>query len=496
MASTQSSWTSKLAISLAKKLLQKYRQVYTNKYSKDLKIILVAGTAGKSTLTMMIKSLFEKAGMQVFTGAKKEACLNSITGVTMMLADFELNFDGRLGKLLKVWFLIRGYIFLFFGALKLEEESVIVYEIGVDRQGEMEQFLEIFSPGVDIVLLANFTYEHTLGFDIEFDQSAFGNFQEFLPELWTSKLQNKAFDSVLRNITLEQLKLLSLTKSYIIPTNIGDIDNKLLYSEKGCSPIKKEVTPRRGANFTLAVDGFEVNSRYLLPLTFGKNVTMLNIIAAYYNIPENILQNTLHEIELPNGRYGKFNGIYGSTVIDSSYNSDPASLLSFLGIFEEVCSTYIAQSREGVLPEPYAMAPKHTFVLGEMRELGPSSQVEHKKILEDLTRISAEYGEYIEDIYLLGEEWLKLDDHVKKTEGEASFLRFGSDLFKVYRRAGSISQHFFEDTVRAGGWFWVKGSQNTIFSEIVVENLLANPADKAYLCRQGEVWNRLKLPYR
>jgi len=41
----------------------------------------------------------------------------------------------------------------------------------------------------------------------------------------------------------------------------------------------------------------------------------------------------------------------------------------------------------------------------------------------------------------------------------------------------------------------VKGSQNTIFLEIVVEQILQNKDDTKLLCRRGKFWNSKRKPY-
>lgn len=490
------SLTTKIAIMLSKKLLNKYRSHYTKLYNKDLDIILVGGTAGKSTMTLLSKSLFDRAGFQVFSGAKNSSCLNSITGVTMMLAGFEYNFEGAGGIWKKILFLIRGALALIFGQPKLQQKSIIIYEVGVDSQFEMEQFLEIFSGVVNTVLLANLTDEHNLGFDSEFDSESYEKYKVSIPDYWQKILEKSEIEGVLRNVALEQFKLLSLTKDYVIPLNLGSIDNGIMSTIFGSKETQVYIKSERNDNFDLEVDVSSVGGRYLLPLTFGKNIAMIDIMATKFGIPKTIVENMLQDIRLPNGRYGKFKGVKGTTIIDSSYNADPASLASFLQTFEEVAESFITKSRGGNLPPSYVIAPKHTFVLGEMRELGDSSRVGHKLILDQMVSLISQYGHYIQDVYLLGQSWMQLDDQIKKTDGEVSFVRHSEQLFKVYTRAGDINSILTQEEISANQWFWIKGSQNTIFAEIVVEHLLADKSDKQYLCRQGKVWDRLKLPYR
>ena len=485
-----------LAIRLAKLLLAKYRSHYRARYQKSLPILLVAGTAGKSSVTLLLKNLFERDGWTVYSGARPAQCLNSITGLTMVLGGFESDFEGRMALLHKLWFLLRGYLSLYTRALNLPEKTILVYEVGFNEQHESEYFQAVFEREVNGVILTNLTYEHSFGFGEEFDTEAYREYKKAIPHYWRKALEDSTLDGRLRNIALEQFKLLSLTSKFIAPLVIGSIDNGVLTNfgrEKGSKQYYPQVT--RAEDFVLEAENLRIGEGYLLPQTFAKNAYILETVATYFAISKGVVASTLEHLEVPNGRFSLLTGISGSQIVDSTYNSDPASLNGFLTLFEEVVGRFIVQARTNTLPSPYAMAPKHTLILGEMRELGSMSASEHAAILTRLVKLSTIYANYIEDIFLVGHEWLALDDKVKKRDGVVQYLRHEGQMFKVFKRAGDINELLDPETLPAGSWYWIKGSQNTIFLELVVEHLLANKDERSRLCRRGSAWDEQRKKY-
>ena len=486
-----------LAIRLAKLLLAKYRAHYRARYNAEFPILLVAGTAGKSSVTLLLKNLFERDGWTVYSGARPAQCLNSITGLTMVLGGFESDFEGRMALLHKLWFLLRGYLSLYTRKLELPRKTILVYEVGFNEQHESEYFRAVFGGEVGGVVLTNLTYEHSFGFAEEFDAAAYGEYKKSIPTYWRKALEDATLDGRLRNIALEQFKLLSLTNKFVAPLVIGSIDNGVL-TNFGKSKHPKQYYPQvtRGEEFILEAENLRIGRGYLLPQTFAKNAYILEAVATHFDISKGVVASTLEHLEVPNGRFSLLTGVSGTQIVDSTYNSDPASLNGFLTLFEEVVGRFILQARTNSLPSPYAMAPKHTLILGEMRELGSMSAPEHAEILTRLVKLSTIYASYIEDIFLVGAEWLALDDKVTKRDGVVQYLRHEGQMFKVFRRAGDINRLLDPETLPAGSWYWVKGSQNTIFLELVVEHLLADKSQRDLLCRRGSAWDEQRKKYR
>lgn len=492
----------RLLIFLCRRLLSKLETAYTKSHGQKLPIILVAGTAGKSSTTLSIKRLFEHAGWKVYSGAKEQSCLNSLTGLIMTLGEFEMHFEGKGSKIRKIEFVLRAFWLLIKKQYHPQVSTALIYEIGFNEQNESNWFTPIFKDKAELLVITGLTLEHPAGFDDVFDNHGFVQLENTVPDQLKVQFLDQNIDPRLKNIALEQLKLHVCATSFIYPGCIGDMTNEVLYKIASSQSFKSHDTEvERGERFELIADKqYRFSNRYLLPLTFAKLAYILELISDMYHFDHNHIHAVLGELVLPNGRFSLLEGVIGSWIVDSTYNSDPASIHGFLDMFEEVVESYKSLSYN---EKEYdlggigmVMPPKHYLILGEMRELGEVARDEHERILTRLIQIGKHYGDYIQDIILLGQEWLKLDDGIKKTDNNLTYISFDKQIFKVYLRAGDITQVLPNDIIRPQSWFWIKGSQNTIYLEIVVEYLLAHKEDKKYLCRQGERWEQEKAMWK
>jgi hypothetical protein len=487
-------FSTRVGIFTAKKLVTKLQRTFAKRYGRTLPIILVAGTAGKSSMTLLLKDMFERSGWKVYSGATHERCLNSVTGLSMVIGGFDTDFEGRGGKLNKILFIIKSLWAICFRRLEVTDNTILIYEVGFNEQFESIHYTEIFGESVDTLVLTNLTYEHSFGFAKVFDIDSYNRIKPMLPRLWQDIFENPEVESRLKNIALEQFKLLATTKRWIVPTTIGLVDNVVMQNLDGAEVIAG-VAHKRGKHFALeAMDMYTFDDKYLLPKTFAKVAYVLDSVARAYSLDMAKLKDVLADLNVPNGRFSVLEGMMGSTLIDSTYNSDPASLSGFLDLFEEVVDVYShADFDSPEFDNQMIMAPKHYLILGEMRELGETATSEHVKILDRLRILGQKNGDYIQEIFLLGSEWLKCDDEsIIKKDGNISYISQQKQVFKVFTRAGDINTFLTEDLIRPQSWFWVKGSQNTIFLEVVVEHLLRNKSDSKRLCRRGSEYDEIR----
>lgn len=181
-------------------------------------------------------------------------------------------------------------------------------------------------------------------------------------------------------------------------------------------------------------------------ISFGAALSLARIFnVSYHEAINNIQTNFV----LPPSRSSILNGIKNTTIIDSSYNSSPVActkLLKFLSTFKT----------------------KKIAVLGDMRELGTSTENEHQKIY-DLAIKSADL------IISIGPETMK-------------YFGDKSNKFINWQTASS----FLTDQIQGGETILVKGSQNTIYLEELVKTILKNPSDSKKLCRQSKYWLKIK----
>lgn len=166
----------------------------------------------------------------------------------------------------------------------------------------------------------------------------------------------------------------------------------------------------------------------------------------------------LERLEPFAGRMQVLEGIQGSVLIDDTYNASPLATKAALDVlYAHDCSQRIA-------------------ILGSMNELGNYAHAAH-----------VEVGEYCDPI--------KLDMVVTVGVDAERWLapaakRAGCTVhsFKSPYQAG----HFVSKHIKKGATVLAKGSQNGVFTEEALKQLLHHPADSTKLVRQSKWWLRTK----
>lgn len=181
-------------------------------------------------------------------------------------------------------------------------------------------------------------------------------------------------------------------------------------------------------------------------LTFGAAIKL----GTLFNLPSStLIKNIKNNFHPAPGRNTVLPGINNSTIIDSSYNSSPIATTEMLELLKTFPSPKIA-------------------VLGDMRELGKVTASSHRQLYEVALKCS-------DQIISVGKETTKY---------------FGNKSIKFinYRQASD----YLIKNLPPRATILVKGSQNTIFLEELVKNILANQSDSVKLCRQSPYWLKIK----
>lgn len=241
----------------------------------------------------------------------------------------------------------------------------------------------------------------------------------------------------LDTIALEKAKLINSVQTAIINSN---------------DPLVKKYSKNP---YQVALQSIDLKiTGYILPpiykITFGAAFALTKILGLS---PSQTKQNLETNFRLPPGRSGIFKGINNSMLIDSSYNSSPLAASEML----KLLATY---------PRP------RLAVLGDMRELGSASSDEHRKLYQ-LALKSAD------TIISVGPETTKY---------------FGNNCIKFdfWWQAAE----YLKTNLPPKSTILVKGSQNTIFLEELVKELLENRSDPSKLCRQSPYWLKTKDQFR
>jgi len=116
------------------------------------------------------------------------------------------------------------------------------------------------------------------------------------------------------------------------------------------------------------------------------------------------------------------------------------------------------------------------LILGDMRELGDLAEEKHRELASLIIKTKPRL------VFLIGPLMKKyLYPELKK-------LNYPTKKLFIYDFAGQTLTDI-TNNLQKNDFVLVKGSQNTIFLEIIVEHLLADKKDVKYLCRRGSYWD-------
>lgn len=179
--------------------------------------------------------------------------------------------------------------------------------------------------------------------------------------------------------------------------------------------------------------------------------------------PKSACDTISKNFKLPPGRGQIFRGINNTTIIDSSYNASRETMIGSLKLLKSVVG-----SRKAI------------GILGDMRELGNQAAIEH----EAVARVAAET---LDEAILVGP---------LMKQYALPILVNQKIPVHWFQTAGDAARFLLEVSQTSSAVILVKGSQNTIFLEIVVEALLSDKSDISKLCRRGKYWDKQRVPYR
>ncbi len=214
------------------------------------------------------------------------------------------------------------------------------------------------------------------------------------------------------------------------------------------------LSPKQGTQITLDFQNTKMKLSYpkqLLSPAYAHNLAAALAVATALKVSPSIaIDNLQTYLTIPQGRMGLFQGINNTTLIDSTYNASFESMKDALQLLKLIKS-------------------KHKVaVLGDMREVGQSSPHDHTQILKLAKTVTPH-------VILIGAQFQAI-----AAKQDVSFL-------KANQAVSQVSVLAKPDTV-----FLFKGSQNQIFLEYLLEQLLQNPDDKQFLCRQSSYWLDVK----
>lgn len=217
-------------------------------------------------------------------------------------------------------------------------------------------------------------------------------------------------------------------------------------------------------SYKIVIDNQEYGLTFknqVLAKEYGENFISVLMIVKQLNLDINqSIVNLQNNWNIPNGRGVLLPAINDSWVIDSSYNASPDAFTASLQLLDA-----IAKQQD--------MRP--VVVIGDMRELGSASEVAHIQLANQTAQVS-------NDVYCVGE--LSSQYLVPRLKQ----LNVNSHVFANSYELGM----YLANNLSKNSLILVKGSQNTIFLEEAVKQLLVDKNDVKRLCRQSNYWLQVK----
>jgi UDP-N-acetylmuramoyl-tripeptide--D-alanyl-D-alanine ligase len=419
-------------------------------------IIGVTGSVGKSSFLSLFNAVAKQsyAVSTTMKGNSESGLPLEILGIRSLLHDYGV----------RSWMnvLLRAP----FAALSKSSWNMLIAEMGIDSPEapkNMEHLLSIVHPSIGVLL--NIEPVHT-------EQFASG----------LSKEDQTNEDIILKRIASEKGKLVTTLKKE--ETAIINIDCP--YIQNLQSAIKASVitvgsnakcdiqltahsvSVEKGTTFTYVIRGNE----YCLTLKdtilfreYGLVIAAVLAAGKAVHIPyEKTLQVIASSIALPAGRFSVFKGKHHSTIFDSSYNASPKAVASALALLQS--------QTQG----------KRIAVLGDMRELGPLALKKHTEIV----KLAAQSA----DVIILVGPLMKMYGISVLHD-----LKFPKDHHHWFLTSKGVGEFVVKKYAAPKDTILVKGSQNTIFLEQVVKELLEQAEDEHKLCRQSAYWDQLRKKF-
>lgn len=417
-----------------KTYIQKRLEGYVKQYfakHQDVKLVVVTGSVGKTSTKVAIATvLSEQFRVRLHEG-------NHNTQMSTPLAILGIEYPKHIRNIFE-WLAV-------FNAAKNRIESptdvdVIVQELGSDRIGEVPYFGTYLQP--DIAVITAVASEH----------------MEFF----------KTIDAV----ASEELSVANYSKMALI--NKDDIDgafakylnnaNINTYGTSGSAEyhfISKDYTAEDGHVGMFVAPEFEDP----IPATIqvlGEHTLRPAIAAAAVGVKLGMdtshLVSGLEKIRSLPGRMNKLRGANKTTIIDDSYNSSPLAAKSSIRTLYQL------------------NVPQRIAVLGDMNELGETSQAEHEEL-----------GKMCDPNNLA---WvITVGSQTEKYLAPAARSR-GCQV-KSFRDAVSAGA-FVRSVIEEGAAILFKGSQGGIYLEEAVKIVLRDASDESQLVRQTPEWMLIK----
>ena len=310
----------------------------------DIPVIGITGTNGKTTTKELVSAVLAKK----FNVMHTDGNFNNDVGVPKTL----LRLDSK--------------------------HDIAVVEMGASHPGDIKKLVEYVEPTCGMI--TNVGRAHLLGFgSFEGVKKTKGELYDFLKEHDCLLFLNESNDDL---VEMAQQREFNRIVSY------GQTDDANINGEViSCAPFLKFCWTDLSSTDTKA-KSYEVQT-HLIGAYNIDNMLAAITIGLHFGVEAEKINSALEEYTPDNNRSQLDVTKYNKLIVDA-YNANPSSMAAAIDNFK-------------VMDVDKKMA-----ILGDMRELGDVSMVEHQKIVDKLK----EYG--LNEIWLVGDEFGKTETDFRK----------------------------------------------------------------------------------
>lgn len=436
------------------KILRFFTKIYL--WRTDPYVIGITGSVGKTSCRTLIHDVLNQIQdtgdtssqkLRIYTSPKN---YNSELGLIFSIFQIE-DYIPSIKNLLTILFqIMRKSIF------SAKKYDILLAEYGIDQPGDMDFLLSVMKP--DIWIITKLDSVHS------------DNFPGWVEELWKDKCklllasQDQTFFNAWDDFVEIYEKMFRNPQrffSWKIQSELGYSAYELLqYFSYAKKKISINLPGEENIEYTILALNI---AQYLASKSYKKSFSFQKI-SPFMSLKLKEEQYNFR-FELQAGRFTLFHK--GENIlIDSTYNGGPQSMKQCIETTQKIQNSI----------DPKA---KIIYVLGDMREIGDEQIMEHKKLAKLLSQSEAVFTVWpVMFQYMIPE--LKTTWYSGEIVSSLSSREIGKKLKK-----------YLKENEKNSYMLLFKGSQNTIFMEEALAELLT-PTQQKNLPRQSEDWKKKK----